>query len=400
MSRGKNDARAELLRVLGTELGRKANMAILMFSTAVADRLGLSLTDMFCGELLSRTGPITAGELAELTGLTTGAITGVVDRLEKSGHVRREHDPHDRRRVMLRALPEYWAEKGATLYQGLNKRLDAIFAQHDDRELATIAHFLDQMAEAYDEEAAVLRTNGEVPAVPSPQLQVALAPRMRVKADVKVKANVKARIRIGNSNLREFSAPLRDVTRARLEFASGPSDVYLVGMPDSADLIRARFEHTRPDVRADGGTISMLYRQWRLFGREGGKADMQLNTAVPWELDFQVGASVLEADLRLLDLRALRLKMGGSKIEMNLPPPGETVTLYFETSNSHIDLVRPSGIPVRVETDGNYSKLSLDGEEESVGKGDVFESPGYKRAGARYLVQIVGRANQIEIDTI
>ena len=80
--------RPALRNLLDEEIGRKANMAILMFSTAVSDRLGLNLTDMFCGELLSRTGPLTAGELANLTGLTTGAITGVIDRLEKNGYTR------------------------------------------------------------------------------------------------------------------------------------------------------------------------------------------------------------------------------------------------------------------------------------------------------------------------
>ena len=64
-----------------------------MFHQAIADRLGLNVTDHKCIDLLLMKGPLTAGELAGMTGLTTGAITAVIDRLEKAGFVRREDDP-------------------------------------------------------------------------------------------------------------------------------------------------------------------------------------------------------------------------------------------------------------------------------------------------------------------
>src|SRR5262245_4534642 len=79
--------------------------ATIMFHQAVADRLGLHPTDHKCADILFLKGPLSAGELAELTGLTTGAITGVIDRLEGAGFVRREDDPRDRRRVIVRVLP-------------------------------------------------------------------------------------------------------------------------------------------------------------------------------------------------------------------------------------------------------------------------------------------------------
>ncbi|WP_392435861.1 MarR family transcriptional regulator [Chlorogloeopsis fritschii PCC 9212] len=73
--------------------GRELSAATVLFHTAIAERLGLNTTDHKCADILAQTGAITAGELAERTGLTTGAITGVVDRLEKAGFVRRERDP-------------------------------------------------------------------------------------------------------------------------------------------------------------------------------------------------------------------------------------------------------------------------------------------------------------------
>src|SRR5262245_50684841 len=99
MSRRTPD-RARLLAELLAEF-RKLSTATVLLHQAVADRLGLNVTDHKCAELLARTGPVPAGELARLTGLTTGAVTGVIDRLEAAGFVRRAKDPADRRKVIV-----------------------------------------------------------------------------------------------------------------------------------------------------------------------------------------------------------------------------------------------------------------------------------------------------------
>ena len=98
-------ARSGLLDEL-QQAGRRLSLATIMFHQAVADRLGLNPTDHKCIDLLASAGWTTAGELAEATGLTTGAITGVIDRLEAAGFVRREDDPNDRRRVIVRVISE------------------------------------------------------------------------------------------------------------------------------------------------------------------------------------------------------------------------------------------------------------------------------------------------------
>ena len=84
--------------------------ASIMFHQAVADRLGLNVTDHKCVDLLLLNGPLTAGELAQKTGLTTGAVTAVIDRLERAGFARREDDPHDRRRVIVSVVPQRLGE--------------------------------------------------------------------------------------------------------------------------------------------------------------------------------------------------------------------------------------------------------------------------------------------------
>src|SRR6201993_754999 len=85
---------------------RKASAQGTIFAAAVAERAGISSSDMDCMDFLNLEGRMTAGRLAELTGLTTGAITGVVDRMEKAGLVRRERDAEDRRKVYIAIVPE------------------------------------------------------------------------------------------------------------------------------------------------------------------------------------------------------------------------------------------------------------------------------------------------------
>src|SRR5438309_10315862 len=96
--RGVSRERLERLAALGRELSG----VTLMLHSRLAEQLGLSATDHKCLELAMRAeGPLTAGRLAELSGLSTGAVTGVIDRLERAGYVSRARDPNDRRKVLV-----------------------------------------------------------------------------------------------------------------------------------------------------------------------------------------------------------------------------------------------------------------------------------------------------------
>jgi DNA-binding MarR family transcriptional regulator len=83
-------------------LGRELATVIGLHHARIAERMGLSGTDHKCLELvLAAETPLTAGHIATLSGLSTGAVTGVIDRLERRGFVRRVRDPHDRRKVLV-----------------------------------------------------------------------------------------------------------------------------------------------------------------------------------------------------------------------------------------------------------------------------------------------------------
>src|SRR5918997_2193098 len=97
--------REGLLREL--KVANRRNTAESMFLLqAITERSGMNLTDLQCISILASTGPITAGRLAEEMGLTTGSVTGVIDRMERAGYVRRERDPNDGRRVIVRPVSE------------------------------------------------------------------------------------------------------------------------------------------------------------------------------------------------------------------------------------------------------------------------------------------------------
>jgi DNA-binding MarR family transcriptional regulator len=80
---------------------RRAGSIMQVLGQVAAERIGINVTDLNCLNIVALTGPMTAGDLARATGLTTASITGVLDRLEESGLVRRERDPRDRRRVIV-----------------------------------------------------------------------------------------------------------------------------------------------------------------------------------------------------------------------------------------------------------------------------------------------------------
>ncbi|MEV7444397.1 MarR family transcriptional regulator [Streptomyces sp. NPDC091204] len=113
----------------------------------VAQRLGLNVTDLTClGHILGAGDtPLAAGDLAELVDLTTGAVTGVLNRLERAGYARRRPDPTDRRRVRVVAEPAA-AARVVAVYQPFYDRLGALFADYTPDEVAVIADWFERAA--------------------------------------------------------------------------------------------------------------------------------------------------------------------------------------------------------------------------------------------------------------
>lgn len=343
---------------------RRVNLQGSFFGQTVAIRFGLSESDIQALEALIETGASTAGRLADLTGLTSGAVTRVIDRLERAGYVRRVADPADRRRVIVEVVPE----KVAAIESALDRIGEASAAEigrYTDAQLELISEFLTRMEQITREEASTIRDSSEPLA--------------------------------GSDGASEHSAPLGGLTAARLHVRSGVSRLQIgPGAPD-ADLYRARFDGATPQVRLRDGRVIVHYRgipfDWRRRA-----ASFDLNPAVPWTIEVVGGVGRLEADLRTIDLTRLELTGGSERIQLELGTPRDEVPVKVVGGTATLRIERPADAAIRLRVVGGSGQVELDGMQLGHKGGEAsVETRGWAKAGNRYAVEVVGGSKTIEI---
>ena len=255
---------------------RKVSSQATLFSQAVADRIGLATIDVECLEALDTEGPVTVGRLAEWTGLSTGAATRMIDRLEQAGYVRRVADPADRRRVVVEPVAQRMANLGA-LHDSIERAQREVIARFSQEQLLAIADFLEASIGVARQEAVKMRQSRD------------------------------------DGGGGSFAAPIGGATAGRLVFLSGAPNVLLRGDPRLRELYRATFEGPVPRVRVRDGVVTVHYGRFNWFDWRARLGDMNveamlhwrkdqgeiaLNPAVPWDIELRGGASRLSADLR------------------------------------------------------------------------------------------------------
>jgi DNA-binding MarR family transcriptional regulator len=149
-------------RLIEVELDRalrETSAQSVLFSQAVADGASMNPTDLESLDTLVRHGPMTAGRLAEMTGLTTGAITGLVDRLERRGYARREPHPTDRRSVIVKPLIENAERDLGPAYVMMGEAMNDLMSHYSDEDLATILDFITRAAAITAEQIVRLRND-------------------------------------------------------------------------------------------------------------------------------------------------------------------------------------------------------------------------------------------------
>jgi DNA-binding MarR family transcriptional regulator len=125
------------------EQSRELSTRTVIFHHLIGERLGLNPTDHKCLDVIIRTKtPMTASQLAEETGLSTGAITGVVDRLEKAGYVKRKRDQNDRRLVFIKVLTDRALVKLSPIFDPIKQASRNLYSKYSDEELAIILDFV------------------------------------------------------------------------------------------------------------------------------------------------------------------------------------------------------------------------------------------------------------------
>ncbi|HEX6938579.1 MAG TPA: MarR family transcriptional regulator [Longimicrobiales bacterium] len=148
---------AEFLEAFG-EAGRALSNATIAFHEAIADRLGLHITDHKALGILLDRGPLPAGQLAEILGLTTGAVTALTDRLERAGYVRRERDPEDRRKVLVAPVRD--AARDAeihSLFEPMTRALARHLPAYDEEQRALLLDFIHRAVAALREATREVR---------------------------------------------------------------------------------------------------------------------------------------------------------------------------------------------------------------------------------------------------
>jgi DNA-binding MarR family transcriptional regulator len=136
---------------------RKVSAQSVLISDLVAGLVGLNATDLECLDLLLLAGPATAGRLAEHTGLTSGATTAVIDRLERAGFVRRRRDLDDRRRVRVEIVGSA-VERITPFYATLGDRVTELNTRFSDQQLASTLAYMSGALAAGAEHVAWLQT--------------------------------------------------------------------------------------------------------------------------------------------------------------------------------------------------------------------------------------------------
>jgi DNA-binding MarR family transcriptional regulator len=129
------------------QAGSAYGARFLLVHQAVADRLGLNVIDLRCLRLARDAAEPTAGHLAKITGLTTGTITGLLDRLERARFIRRERDPEDRRKVVVKVLPSA-VEKIEKIMGPLSQDMNQALEDFTEDELRAVLKFFEVTAAA------------------------------------------------------------------------------------------------------------------------------------------------------------------------------------------------------------------------------------------------------------
>ena len=364
MSRGSKENRSRDVEELAREFRRFHGLGA-SFLRVAAGRAGKTVTDMQVLDILDSTGPTTAGNLAELTGLTTGATTGLLNRLEEAGLVRRQRDPADGRRIIVQLVSDRDdLRQISAILDPLWESWEELAAGYSDEQVAFLLDFLKRSNGLSRREIARLQ---EAPA----------------------------------DEGKTYSAPLGDLESARLVFSSGVAMLTLRADAGMGDLYQARFEGPLPEVKAKDGLVTIRYARrlwdWTLGGGKR-KAVVTLSTAVPWRILIQGGASEVTAELGGLDLAGLEVKGGASMIHLNLPVPARSVPIKISGGASVISVRRPGGVAARVHLKGWVSVFTFDKQTfPDVGNDVRMQSPEYDATAAGYDIEILSSASVAEV---
>jgi DNA-binding MarR family transcriptional regulator len=359
------------------------------YEEALADRLGLNVTDLRALEHVIAEPGLSAGRLADLSGLTSGAVTGVLDRLERAGFVERMPDPGDRRGVAVQPVAARAAELTAAR-AGVDDELARFLSRQSAEGRAAILAFLAAANATVAGEAARLRAESR-----------------------------------GGFIADEYVAPLGGASRGRLAFESGAPRLSLnvsrfgpdtnariivetsasrlafrgASAPDQ--LLRGSFDGPRPEVGVAAGVATIRYRRKAIAAFSSRAARVTLNGTVPWTIDLRGGITDLTGTLVGVNVERLEVEGGANHVDLELGAPVGPVLVRVRGVASSARFRRPAGVPVSVRVDGGVSRLRLDGDRFDRLSGDRrFASDAFVAAANRYEIELLGGASEVRVEGV
>jgi DNA-binding MarR family transcriptional regulator len=351
---------------------RRLSDAVSLYEGAVAEHLGMHATDLHFLDLVHEHGPTTPGHLAELGALTTGAVTGVLDRLEQAGYVRREPDPADRRRVVVRLVDERAAAIGL-VHEPLRAASTHVEERYSDDDLATILDYADRLRPVLDERTARLRDETARSAAPVRRAATGDGP---------------------------VSAPLAGLSTAVLRFPGGVGDVRVRGDHAITNLFEGDLQAASANAKVDRGVVSIHFRR-SPFGRRANPSELLLNTSVAWQLELTGGCRRFDALLRDIEVTGITITGGISHAVVELPAPRGVVPVRLTGGVNDLTITRPVGTAARMKVRGGAVNVTFDNQRYGVVGGEhTWRSPeGADGDADRYEVEIVGGARTITVTT-
>jgi DNA-binding MarR family transcriptional regulator len=351
---------------------------------AIAETLGLDATALRCIGFAWTEPDQTPGRLAELTGLTTGAVTGVLDRLERAGFVQRIPDPADRRRTIVRVSHERGREVGAA-YDPVEHAIEGVTERLDPTQRSLLVEVLGSLRTIVAQDTERLRASSRGGMVGS-----------------------------------MFTAPTRDVTHGRLTFRSGAPRFALRAAPlgpesemravaelthtvlridgrtEPGELTRASFSGPLPDVRTQRGEVAVAYKR-RLDWRQR-EARIGLLRDLPWTIDVSGGLSTLDADLRSLRVRELSVSGSVDDVRLLLGRPDGTSRIRVSGASRDVVVELPGGVALRLSVSGGAKDIRFEREHMRNAHGQVrLETREAASAADRFELELSGGARSVKV---
>jgi DNA-binding MarR family transcriptional regulator len=350
-SKGGVEAVHAALRALGGQMAWHTHAAALA--------AGIHPTDLEIMELLSQHGELTAGRLAELSGLTTGAITGVIDRLAASNHIERARDESDRRKVVVRKTITN-DERMWEVYRPLTEALDQLLSHYSPDQLAAIADYADRAANVIAQDAARLRSIAD-----TSHETLATGEQSKVPAAV------------------------------TLVVERGLSKATITVDPAATELVVGQFWRTTPVLKQDGAQVSLAYRS-SVFGSILMGARLALHPAPLWAIEVAGGISYASIDVSALTLSHVLVDGGIKATTLRLGQPSGVVRVDVVGDIAELEVSIPANASATIAVKGSASRSAVEGKplttSAKMGKGELSRD--------RYEFRIAGKVLKVSFRSL